>query len=247
MAPHKAFLQLPSGSTLRLLPKGGRGWYNGGEVKAVDMKKTGELIAQARKEKGLTQRELAGALHVSDRAVSKWERGAGFPDVSLLEGLAQALELKLLDLLRGERTGEEDVEGALKEAMAAFHHQRRRERKELLGYLGRFLLFLLPFIAFWLAAHPPAKKIDHIITAGVYENGVLVSYTPVEIQGEVSLNVFGGKRDYWGRFAIGCVEWTTREEMNGGLSLEGESGLGYTMNGLTTWSCMISVPSAPTI
>lgn len=51
----------------------------------------------------MTQKELAAALHVSDRAVSKWERGAGFPDISLLEPLADALGLGVLDLLRGEQ------------------------------------------------------------------------------------------------------------------------------------------------
>ena len=59
----------------------------------MDREKTGALIAAARKERGLTQKELAERLHISDRAVSKWERGVGFPDVSLLE---QYLKKKLL-------------------------------------------------------------------------------------------------------------------------------------------------------
>ena len=62
-------------STSSCLPNG-PGWSMleaGGE--AMDAQKTGGLIAQARKEKGLTQRELAQALHVSAQAVSKWERG----------------------------------------------------------------------------------------------------------------------------------------------------------------------------
>ncbi|MFR6184880.1 MAG: helix-turn-helix domain-containing protein [Lawsonibacter sp.] len=67
----------------------------------MDRTKTGALIAAARKEQNMTQKELAAALHVSDRAVSKWERGAGFPDISLLEPLADALGLGVLDLLRG--------------------------------------------------------------------------------------------------------------------------------------------------
>ena len=68
----------------------------------MDSLKTGALIAEARKEKNMTQRELASALHVSDRAVSKWERGAGFPDVSLLEPLADALGLTVTELSHGE-------------------------------------------------------------------------------------------------------------------------------------------------
>lgn len=75
----------------------------------MDNKKTGALITQRRQELGLTQKELGERLHVSDRAVSKWERAAGFPDVSLLEPLADALELSVLELIRGERlaTGEQ--------------------------------------------------------------------------------------------------------------------------------------------
>ena len=51
----------------------------------MDRTKTGALIAAARKEQNMTQKELAAALHVSDRAVSKWERGAGFPRGDLRE------------------------------------------------------------------------------------------------------------------------------------------------------------------
>ena len=69
----------------------------------MDNKKTGSLIAQRRQELGLTQKELGEQLHVSDRAVSKWERAAGFPDMSLLEPLADALGVSVLDLIRGER------------------------------------------------------------------------------------------------------------------------------------------------
>ncbi|WP_295209879.1 helix-turn-helix transcriptional regulator [Ruminococcus sp.] len=54
----------------------------------MDYKKIGELICQLRKEKGLTQLQLAEKLHVSDKAVSKWERGIGCPDVSILNALA---------------------------------------------------------------------------------------------------------------------------------------------------------------
>lgn len=74
----------------------------------MDNKKTGMLITQRRQELGLTQKELGERLHVSDRAVSKWERAAGFPDVSLLEPLADVLELSVLELIRGERLAAEE-------------------------------------------------------------------------------------------------------------------------------------------
>ncbi len=65
----------------------------------MDREMLGRFIAQRRKERGLTQRELAEALHVTDKAVSKWERGAGCPDISLLEPLAEALGLSVDQLL----------------------------------------------------------------------------------------------------------------------------------------------------
>ena len=53
------------------------------EAKAMDLNKTGEILARLRKEKGMTQKQAAEILNISDRTVSKWERGAGLPDVSL--------------------------------------------------------------------------------------------------------------------------------------------------------------------
>lgn len=54
----------------------------------MDNIRFGSFVAQLRKERGLTQKELAQRLHVTDKAVSKWETGRGFPDLKLLEPLA---------------------------------------------------------------------------------------------------------------------------------------------------------------
>lgn len=70
----------------------------------MDREMLGRFIAQRRKELNLTQRELAEALHVTDKAVSKWERGAGCPDISLLEPLAEALGLSVDQLLTYQTT-----------------------------------------------------------------------------------------------------------------------------------------------
>ena len=64
---------------------------------------TGDFIRTQREERGLTQRELAEAVGVTDKAISKWETGRGLPDVTLLEPLASALSVSLAELLSGER------------------------------------------------------------------------------------------------------------------------------------------------
>lgn len=62
---------------------------------------TGAVIRALREGKGLTQEALAAKLHVSGKAVSKWETGRGFPDISLLEPLAAALDVSVMELLSG--------------------------------------------------------------------------------------------------------------------------------------------------
>lgn len=67
----------------------------------MDKYVTGATIRALREQKGLTQNALAELLYVSDKAVSKWETGRGYPDITLLEALAQALGVSVLELLRG--------------------------------------------------------------------------------------------------------------------------------------------------
>lgn len=69
----------------------------------MDNAKTGALIRELRREKGITQKQLADALHVTDKAVSKWERGICAPDLALLEPLANELGCTILELISGER------------------------------------------------------------------------------------------------------------------------------------------------
>ena len=74
----------------------------------MDAKLTGELIARKRKELGLSQTELAEQVHVTDKAISRWETGRGMPAVDSLEPLAAALGLTVSELLSGrELTAEE--------------------------------------------------------------------------------------------------------------------------------------------
>ena len=68
----------------------------------MDVKKVGEFIKQKRKEKKLTQKDLAQKLSITDRAISKWERGICCPDISLLKELSSILDISVNELLSGE-------------------------------------------------------------------------------------------------------------------------------------------------
>lgn len=69
----------------------------------MEAKEFGNFISQIRKEKGLTQAELAARINVTDKAVSRWERGLGFPDINTLDPLAEALNISIMELMRSCR------------------------------------------------------------------------------------------------------------------------------------------------
>lgn len=75
----------------------------------MDYKKIGDLISELRREKGLTQKELADKLYITDRAVSKWERGLGCPDVSLLDDLSRILDISIIEILKGRKLDKDEI------------------------------------------------------------------------------------------------------------------------------------------
>ncbi len=92
------------------------------------------FVTQLRKEKGWTQKELAQRLYVSDKAVSKWERGLSLPDISLLIPLADCLGVGVAELLEGKRTenpeAAENVEILVKKALRLAEEDPERAKKE---------------------------------------------------------------------------------------------------------------------
>ncbi len=80
---------------------------------------TGKKIAELRKRKGLTQKDLAEKLHVTDKAISKWERGINFPELTVMELLANELDTTVVDLLSLKKaTNKEIVEEVTKISVA---------------------------------------------------------------------------------------------------------------------------------
>jgi len=106
-------------------------------VEQINMEKFGTFVAVLRKEKGLTQKELGELLFVTDKTVSKWERGLSLPSVSLLLPLSEALGVTVTELLRGERTQTEslsvaEVEQLLTQSLTLSTgdpEQQRRQRR----------------------------------------------------------------------------------------------------------------------
>lgn len=80
----------------------------------MDCSKVGKLICSLRKEKNMTQKALADAMNLSDRTISKWERGMGCPDVSLLRELSDILGVNIEKILSGDLDPNDDDGGNMK-------------------------------------------------------------------------------------------------------------------------------------
>ena len=104
-------------------------------MQLMDNEKIGRFIATRRKALGMTQKELGERLFVSDKTVSKWERGASLPNVALLQPLAEVLEVGVSDLLNGEcqlqeaKTSDAAISNALILSLQETHlHEQRHWR-----------------------------------------------------------------------------------------------------------------------
>ena len=97
----------------------------------MDQSKTGKFIAQARRTKGLTQRQLAEQLAISDKTISKWECGKGLPEVSLMLPLCEILQITVNDLLSGEKVAEGDYQKKAEENMMDLIRENAENKERL--------------------------------------------------------------------------------------------------------------------
>ena len=99
----------------------------------MNQQKTGELLKRLRKEKGLTQEQLAERFYVSSRTVSRWETGSNMPDVGMLIELADFYEVDIRDIIDGERKSEimnkETKDTLLKVAQYATEGEKRTQSR----------------------------------------------------------------------------------------------------------------------
>ena len=97
----------------------------------MDQVKIGRFITEQRKQKNYTQRQLADILEISDKTVSKWECGNGFPEVSLLLPLCKELEISVNELLSGERLSKVDYKQKAEENMVNFIQEKEANKKRM--------------------------------------------------------------------------------------------------------------------
>ena len=112
----------------------------------MDLKKTGEFIARKRKERKLTQIQLAEKLCVSEKTISKWECGYGFPDTSLMLPLCEALDISANELLSGKDLDDKEYKQEAENNLIRLRASEEHNAKFLLT-----LEFVMVFSALVLA------------------------------------------------------------------------------------------------
>lgn len=136
----------------------------------MDANYTGRKIAALRKERGWTQKELAEHLHVTDKAVSKWERGINYPDISLWEPISALFGITLLELLGAEGESAENAAQKVAEISKEEKNKMRREfrtRSWLNIAGGMALFFALIKSGHLFYEYGPYYGLPQILTVGM--------------------------------------------------------------------------------
>lgn len=191
----------------------------------MDVKKFGSFIAATRKENQLTQAELAKKLQVTDKAVSKWERGLGFPDINTIEPLADALGVSVLEIMKSERIPEPEVSSkvaseVLMDAFELAKYQKKLERKHIIAVM--VLVAIIPMVIF---------LIDNMTIYGFL--GVCVPVTCLVLG--VGLLIYGiwrkiTKKTCWQTFTVAALMFAVPVFLIVLLFLVGMLGLGPVPN-----------------
>ena len=153
----------------------------------MNAEKTGRFIKDLRNEKKYTQQELAQLLNVSDKAVSKWETGRGFPDIGCLEDIAGVLEVSVSELLKGEHLDsditKEDIADVASASISAA--QQYVEKKKLsniaIGFLCGAIIVLLVFIH--LVNPVPIENAENALNLEILSNNEVVAVLGSNVAG----------------------------------------------------------------
>lgn len=121
----------------------------------MDKEKMGEFILALRKEHSMTQKEMADSLGLTDKAISKWERGLSYPDISMLEPVATLFGVSVMELLKGERIEEttfipmQDAQKMIDESISMSDDEitkKHKKNKRIILMLCVVTMFLVSLI-----------------------------------------------------------------------------------------------------
>lgn len=137
----------------------------------MEQAKIGKFIAECRKNKNMTQAELAERLNITDRAISKWETGKGMPDSSIMLELCNELDISVNELLSGEVIKMENYNRKAEENLLEMKKQKEKTDREMLrlevviGYISSITFLILIFLASFIEMHSVIRIL--LIIAGV--------------------------------------------------------------------------------
>ena len=117
----------------------------------LNQEKIGKFIAERRKEKALTQKQLAEQLSVSDKAVSKWETGRSMPDNAILFDLCTVLDININELLSGEKLSDDNYHGKAEENMITLMKEKQKSGRRN-AVLGMIFAVLFILVNAWMTA-----------------------------------------------------------------------------------------------
>ena len=108
----------------------------------MDANKFGCFVADRRKELNMTQKDLAAKIHVTDKAVSRWERGLGFPDINTIEELAEALNVSITELMTSEKADSEKTDAVVSDVIHVAKEDINERQKTILYSFAATTAFL---------------------------------------------------------------------------------------------------------
>lgn len=130
----------------------------------MDLGKIGKYIAGKRKEQGMTQRQLAEQLGMSDKSVSKWERGVCLPDVSVYSDLCRILGISINEFLAGEDIDRDNIaqkaEETILDVTTDSRIKQKRSKVVIFALLAVLLVAISALIAGWYQANKPRNYIE---------------------------------------------------------------------------------------
>ena len=144
----------------------------------MDQIKIGKFISKCRKEKKMTQAQLAEKLNITDRAVSKWETGRGMPDSSIMLELCNELGITVNELLCGERLKMDDYNLKVEENLLAVQKEKEESDRRMLklemviGVISSIAFLVLVFTALFAGLYPIARVALISIGALIFITGV---------------------------------------------------------------------------